>query len=224
LSPPRRSRRPNILGHGGGGGDDDVPFGARRRGHHTCTVPTAAGRCPFRDNKLQGQGLGRVGPAPRCPEWNRSQPGSFRRPAPGPARIYGGAMPTGPRAPVLLINPPVFVIPHSLQRAAGSLSHSSAAMAERFLFRSEPFLSPDRRVRPSPHLPSRGHQRRRILPRPLRLGSLCSPPLDNSVRNFSFPEMRDSIVVASTNPNIVHSVFAVVGDLRRQMPRSSQVW
>jgi len=50
--------------------------------------------------------------------------------------------------------------------------------------------------------------------RPLRLGALCSPQLDQSIQNFSFPEMRASLLEASKNPNIAHSIVAVVANYR----------
>ena len=52
--------------------------------------------------------------------------------------------------------------------------------------------------------------RRRPWKRILHLGALCSPPLDPSVRNFSFSHMHDAPVLAQHHP----SVIAVIGDVR----------
>jgi len=66
-------------------------------------------------------------------------------------------------------------------------------MASRFLYRSAAPLPPSRK--------------------PLNLRHLCSVRLDDSIENFD-PEKRDSLVKVPNDPDIIHSVVAVIGNCR----------
>jgi len=113
-----------------------------------------------------------------------------------------------PRHFLLLSDPPRFR-PTVIVCHHHPLLSSSSSMANRFLFRYP--RCPRTLGTPSSH-------------RSLRLGLLCSPQVDESIQDFEFHKMRDSIVAMSTNSRIIHSVIAVIGDPRREPKKLSDVW